>query len=244
VWERTYSQFVNVVIRLIEGSLIDDIGGRAVIFLTLLLMLSSTWVRAGLALLLRMGALGLFLLGVCDSSFFFLPFSNDLLLIALISRERHSWQWMIYTLSAALGSVAGVALLDMVMRKVGREGLDQFIGQKKLERLQGKIESRGVWTVFLATLLPPPFPFTAVIAAASVFQLTRRKMLAAVFAGRLVRYTAVSLLALYFGRRLLRYLRSDYIEYLVYGLIAVAVIGTFLTVLKWLQTRSHQAVAS
>src|SRR5262245_25743996 len=108
-----------------------------------------------------MGALGLFLLGVCDSSFLFLPFSNDLLLIALVSRDRNSWQWVIYSLAAALGSVVGVMLVDMVIRRAGREGLEQFVGLKKLERVQGKIESRGVWTVFLTTLLPPPFPFTA-----------------------------------------------------------------------------------
>jgi membrane protein YqaA with SNARE-associated domain len=213
-------------------------------FWTLLLIISSSWIRAGFALLTRMGALGLFLLGIADSSFLFLPFSNDLLLIALVSRERHSWRWVIYSLAAALGSVVGVALLDMVMRKIGREGLEQFVGPKRWGRLQGKIESRGVWTVFLATLLPPPFPFTAAIAAASALQLSRRKMLPAVFAGRLVRYTAESLLALYFGRRLLRYLRSEYVEYFVYGLIAVAVIGTFLTLRKWLQMRTRQAVAS
>jgi membrane protein YqaA with SNARE-associated domain len=209
-----------------------------------LLILSSTWVRAVFAFFRRMGALGLFLLGICDSSFLFLPFSNDLLLIALVSRERHSWQWVIYPLAAALGSVVGVTLLDMVMRKAGREGLEQFVGLKKLERVQGKIESRGVWTVFLTTLLPPPFPFTAVVAAASALQMSRRKMLAAVFAGRLIRYTGESLLALYFGRRLLRYLRSEYVDYFIYGLIVVAIVGTFLTVRKWLQTRSRPARAS
>jgi membrane protein YqaA with SNARE-associated domain len=210
-----------------------------VVFWILSLILSSSWVRAGFAFFRRMGALGLFLLGVCDSSFLFLPFSSDLLLIALVSSGRHSWQWMIYPLAAALGSVVGVTLVDMVMRKAGREGLERFVGPKKLERLQGKIESRGVWTVFLATLLPPPFPFTAAIATASALQMARRRMLAAVFAGRLIRYTGESLLALYFGRRLLRYLRSDYVEYFIYGLVVVAVVGTFLTIRKWLKTRSR-----
>jgi len=191
-----------------------------------------------------MGVLGLFLLGVCDSSFLFLPFSNDLLLIALVIRGRNSWQWVIYAFAAALGSVVGVTLVDMVMRKAGKEGLEKFVGLRRLERVQGKIESSGVWTVFLATLLPPPFPFTAAIAAASALQIARRKMLSVVFAGRLVRYTLVSLLALYFGRRLLRYIRSDYVDYFVYSLIVLAVIGTVLTVRKWLQTRSPQARVS
>ena len=208
------------------------------IFRTLLLIISSTWVQTGFAFFRRMGVLGLFLLGVCDSSFLFLPFSNDLLLIALVSRGRNSWQWVIYPLAAALGSVVGVTLVDMVMRKAGKEGLEKFVGPRRLERVQEKIESSGVWTVFLATLLPPPFPFTAAIAAASALQIARRKMLSVVFAGRLVRYTLESLLALYFGRRLFRYIRSEYVDYFVYSLIVLAVIGTVLTVRKWLQTRS------
>jgi len=191
-----------------------------------------------------MGALGLFLLGICDSSFLFLPFGNDLLLIAMVSRRMNSWHWVIYTLSAALGSVVGVRLVDLVMRKAGKEGLEKFVGAKRLESLQEKIESHSVWTVFLATLLPPPFTFTAAIAAASALQMTRREMLTAVLAGRLVRYTVESLLALYFGRRLIRYLRSDYVEYFVYGMVAMAVIGTFLSVRKWRQARPRQAQAS
>jgi len=202
-----------------------------------LLLISSTWARAVFAFFRRIGALGLFLLGVFDSSFLFLPFGNDLLLIALVSRGREPWRWVIYALAAALGSVVGVALVDLVMRKAGEEGLEKFVGPKSLDRLKGKIEKSGVWAMFFAALLPPPFPFTAAVAAASALQLARREMLTAVFAGRLVRYTAESLLALYFGRRLLHYLRSDFVEYLVYGLITVAVVGALLSVRKWLRAR-------
>jgi membrane protein YqaA with SNARE-associated domain len=215
---------------------------RGVAFRTLLLLISSTWVRAVFAFFRRMGALGLFLLGIGDSSFLFLPFGNDILLIALVSRHRGGGWWVIYSIAAALGSVVGVALLDLFMRKAGKEGLERFIGPKKLERLEGKMETRGVWTVFLTTLLPPPFPFTAVIAAASALQVARRRMLAAVFAGRLIRFTIESVLALYFGRRLLRYLRSEYVEYFIYSLIVVAVVGTFLSVRKWLRARPTRTV--
>jgi membrane protein YqaA with SNARE-associated domain len=212
-----------------------------VTFQTLTLLISSSWGRAVLAFFLRMGVLGLFLLGVWDSSFLFVPFGNDLLLIALVSSGRHPWRWVIYTLSASLGSVVGVILVDMVMRKAGEEGLEKLVGAKSVDRLKGKIEKRGVWAVFFAALLPPPFPFTAAIAAASALQMARRGMLTAVFAGRMVRFTAESLLALYFGRRLLHYLKSDYVEYFVYGLIVVAAVGGFLTVRKWLRARPRRA---
>jgi membrane protein YqaA with SNARE-associated domain len=160
---------------------------RAVTSRILSILISSTWAHALFAFFRRIGALGLFLLGICDSSFLFLPFGNDLLLIALVSGGRHPWRWVIYTLAAALGSVVGVALLDLVMRKAGEEGLEKFVGPKRLEKLKGKIEKRGVWAVFFAALLPPPFPFTAAAAAASALQMARRGMLTAVFAGRLVR---------------------------------------------------------
>src|SRR5262245_10292986 len=127
------------------------------------------------------------------------------------------------------------------MRKAGEEGLEKFVGPKTLDRLKWKIEKRGVWAMFFAALLPPPFPFTAAVAAASVLQLARRGMLAAVFAGRLARFAAESLLELYYDRRLLHYLRSDYFEYLVYGLITVAVIGALLSIRKWLRARPRPA---
>ena len=209
-------------------------------FRMLVLLIASSWMRAGFAFFRSLGALGIFLLGICDSSFLFVPFSNDLLLIALVSSERNSWQWVIYTIAAALGSVVGVTLVDLVMRKAGNEGLEKFVGSKKLEKVKEKLEKRGAWAVFFTTLMPPPFPFTAVIVAASALQMPWRGMLIAVFAGRLIRFTAESLLALYFGRQVFRFLNSDYVEYLVYGLIAVAVVGTFLTARKWLRTRPRQ----
>jgi membrane protein YqaA with SNARE-associated domain len=207
----------------------------------LTLIFAATWARTVFAFFRRMGALGLFLLGVCDSSFLFIPLSNDLLLIALVSGERESWRWVMYTFAAALGSVVGVALVDLVMRRAGEEGLEKFVGPKRLGRLKGKMEKRGVWAVFFATLMPPPFPFTAVVAAASALQCARRGLFLAVFAGRLIRFAAESLLALYFGRRLLSYLRSDIVEYFVYGFIAVALVGSVLTARKWLRARPKRA---
>jgi membrane protein YqaA with SNARE-associated domain len=202
------------------------------------LLLLVSWARRIFIFFRRLGALGLFLLGIGDSSFLFTPLGNDLLLIALVSSKRESWRWVIYTCAAALGSLVGVLLVDLVMRKAGQEGLKKFVGPKKLEKLKRKLEKHCGRAVFITALLPPPFPFTALIAAASALQCVRQRMLIAVLAGRLIRFTAESILALYFGRRLLRYLRSDVVEYFVYGLIAVAIIGSILTIRKWLATRA------
>jgi uncharacterized membrane protein YdjX (TVP38/TMEM64 family) len=137
---------------------------------------------------------------------------------------------------SAIGSVAGVLLVDLLMRKAGDEGLKRFLKPKQIGRLRKKMESAG-WAVLLATLLPPPFPFTPIVMAASALQYERKKLLLAVFAGRLIRYSFEALLAIYFGRKLLRYVSSPVVEYFVYALIAIAVIGSTLSILKWVRNR-------
>lgn len=177
-------------------------------------------------------------MGVLDSSFLFLPFGNDLLLISLVSSNRESSIWMLYVLLSALGSVVGVLLLDLLMRKMGEEGLEKFVRKDKIARLKTKMEKRAWLAIFIGTLLPPPFPFTAVVMTASALQTPRKNILIAVFFGRLLRFTAEAVLALYFGRQVLRFLESDIIDYLVYAFVAIAVVGSIFSIRKWLGSRS------
>lgn len=198
-----------------------------------LLLLVST--RAWFRYLLRLGAPGLFLMSALDSSFLVLPFGNDLLLIALVSSNRESLIWIAYVLVSAIGSVVGVFVIDLLMRKAGEKGLERFVSARRIERWKAKLENKLGITVFVATLLPPPFPFTPVVMTASALQCSRRKLLGAVFAGRLIRFTAEAILALYFGRQVIEYIDSDAVTYFVYGLIGVAVVLSTLSLLKWLR---------
>jgi membrane protein YqaA with SNARE-associated domain len=208
--------------------------------LTLLIILAS-WSRLIFRFFRRLGPLGLFLLGALDSSFLFLPFGNDLLLIALVSSNRSGASWMLYVLMSALGSVAGVLMIDLIMRKAGEEGLKRFLKPKRLEQLRVKMNRNAGWAVFVATLVPPPFPFTPVIMAAAALQCSRYRIVVAVFVGRLIRYTFEALLAIYFGRALLRYVNSPLVEYFVYALIAIAVVGSTLSIWKWLGSRGQKS---
>ena len=190
-----------------------------------------------LASVRKLGGMGLFLMGILDSSFLFLPFGNDLLLISLVSSRRESSIWILYVILSSLGSVVGVLLLDLVMRKMGEEGLERFVKPDKVKRLKSKMEKRAGWALFLATLLPPPFPFTAVVMTASALQTPRQKILLAVFFGRLTRFTIEALLARYYGRQILKVLDSEAVEYVMYGFIAVAIIGSALSIYKWVGHR-------
>ena len=183
----------------------------------------------------RLGLPGLFLMSALDSSFLVLPFGNDLLLIALVSSNRNSWIWIGYVIVSALGSVAGVLIVDLIMRKAGEKGLERFVSANRVEKLKQKLENKAGITVFIATLIPPPFPFTPVVMTASALQSPRGEMLIAVFLGRLVRFGIEAVLALYFGRQMIAFLNSDIVTYFVYALIGIAVVLSTLSLLRWIK---------
>ena len=201
--------------------------------LNLLLVLSfSGWI---LRVFRRMGVFGLLLLSALDSSFLVLPFGNDLLLIALVSSNRDSLVWIAYVIVSAIGSVVGVFVVDLIMRKAGEKGLERFVSERKVEKLKSKLENKAGITVFIATLIPPPFPFTPAVMTASALQTPRGKLLSAVFFGRLLRFGAEAVLALYFGRQVIAFINSDVVSYVVYGIIAIGVVLSTLSVLKWVK---------
>lgn len=199
------------------------------------ILLVSSWVYPVFQFFRRLGPFGLLLLSMLDSSFLFLPLGNDLLLVALITASRGSPIWILDLAMCSAGSMLGVLILDVSMRKAGEKGLKRFLSRRRLERIKSKLEKRAGWALFAAALSPPPFPFTAVVMSAAALQYSRRKLLVAVFTGRLLRFTLVALLALYFGNRLVAYANSPGLEYFVYTLVAVGLIGSTLSIAKWVR---------
>lgn len=207
---------------------------------TLLLTLAaSSWARTLIDFFLTLGVFGPFLLETFDSSFFYMPLANELLLFALIHGQggASSWMWVVYALSGAAGTVAGVFLLDLVMRRVGAGGVERLAGKKRFGKLKRKVEHKTGWVVFIASALPPPFPFRFTMMTASALQCDRARMLAAVFAGRTIRFLAEALLILYFGRRFLDFMNSDAFNYVVYALTILAVVGSAITIFRLLKSR-------
>jgi membrane protein YqaA with SNARE-associated domain len=196
------------------------------------LVFLATWAATLLGFFRKLGVLGLLLMGALDSSFLFLPFGNDFLLIALVSGARGP-VWILYVFASAVGSLIGVVTIDLVMRKVGEEGLERFVSPKRVARLKRKLDKGVGWFVFTSTLLPPPFPFTPIIMSACALQCSRTKLYFSVFVGRLVRFTIEAMLALYFGRSILKFLNSPILNYIVYAFVAIAVVGSLLSFWKW-----------
>ena len=184
-------------------------------------------------LFLHIGAAGLVMLGILDSSFLFLPFGNDLLLVILVA--RHHAYLPVYVVTASLGSALGVMLLDLVCRKGGVEGLKKMMSQRRLNYLKKKMSQNAAIPLIVTCLAPPPFPFTAVIAAASAFQYPRPRLLDYVFGARAARFTLIGLAAMYFGRSILRIANSPEFTWFMVGFSALCIIGSAMSVMRWIR---------
>jgi membrane protein YqaA with SNARE-associated domain len=183
--------------------------------------------------LLHLGAFGLIILGVLDSSFLFLPVGNDLLLVALVA-ENHQ-QFLVYVLAGSLGSVAGVALLDLVCRKSGEEGLKKMMTPRRLAYLKNKMQEHAGVALIIACLAPPPFPFTTVVAAASALQYPRLRLLGTVLGARAIRFSLIGLAAIWLNREILRIANSSKFAWFMAGFSVLCVVGSTVSIVRWVR---------
>jgi membrane protein YqaA with SNARE-associated domain len=196
-------------------------------------------IRSLFRLLFHFGASGLLILGVLDSSFFFLPFGNDILLVVLVARSHE--KFLLYLLTAAAGSTIGILLLDLVIRRGGAEGLKRLMAEKRVNYLEKRMKQRAALALVIACLAPPPFPFTAVIAAASAFQFPRVRLLTVVFGARTVRFFIIGLAAIRFGPRILRIADSAQFVWFVAGFATLCLIGSAVSIVHWIRLSRGQS---
>ena len=185
----------------------------------------------------RLGPLGIFVFSALDSSFFFLAVGNDLLLIALIANPNRAQNWLVYVGVMVLGSIAGVLSDDLISRKAGEEGLERFASAAQVKKLKPIVKHSAGWTLLIASMLPPPFPFTIVVAIAAALQYARYKLLSIVFAGRLLRFLIIGALALEFGPKLAVYADSRILHWLVYAIVVASLVGSAFAVIRFYRTK-------
>ena len=197
-----------------------------------------------LGLIRQSGGAGLLVLGILDSSFLFAPLGNDLLVVALTAHARSVPRMLYYAGMSTVGSVLGCLLVDVVFRKAGEEGLEKHLPKSRLAFVRKKVMKSAAWAIALASIAPPPFPFTPVIMAASALQYPRKKLLAVVGVVRMIRFSVLGVLALLFGRRILNWGESPVVQDAIFALLVLFVIGSTLSVYGWIRrSRSYRRAA-
>ena len=191
---------------------------------------------AGLfAFLLRCGGVGLFIFGALDSSFLFLPWGNDVLVVAITARHPNALNMLYCAAMSTAGSVLGCLLIDVTLRPLGAEGLKKHLSEGRIKRVTKKVRDHGGRTLALASLAPPPFPFTPFVMAAAAFQYSRKRLLAVIGVTRMVRFTVLGLLALRFGERILRWGKIPIVQGFLIGLIILCTVGSVVSVYGWIR---------
>lgn len=188
---------------------------------------------------LHAGYWGPLLLGILDSSFLFLPFGNDILIVILIANHRQGFPF--YVSMAATGSTIGVFVLDLIARRLGEPGIEKMAGEKRFKTLKKRVGTRAGIAVVTASLLPPPFPFTLVVATASALKYSRARLLIFNWFGRAIRFTVIGILAVKFGGAVISVAKSDAFRYAMFAFVALCLAGSIFSVWNWIRhTRSRR----
>jgi membrane protein YqaA with SNARE-associated domain len=177
--------------------------------------------------LFHAGGLGLLTLGAFDSSPLVVPLGNDLLVLALSARYHDRMPY--YAVMATLGSLIGCFVTVWISRKGGSQ-LKKIASRERLNNIQKQVQKRAGWTLVTASLLPPPFPFTAIVAAAAAFNYPRNKLFSYVGAGRFVRFLIEGALAIHYGRWIIRQARSPILEDVMIALIVISIGASVISI--------------
>jgi membrane protein YqaA with SNARE-associated domain len=180
--------------------------------------------------LFHAGGLGLLTLGAFDSSPLVVPMGNDLLMLALSARYHE--RVLYYVAMATLGSLIGCFATDWISRK-SEAGQKKFLSGKHLDYIRKQVEKRAGWTLMVASLMPPPFPFTAFVAAAAAFRYPRIKLLSLVGMARFVRFAIESALAIHYGRWIIKQAESPVLDHVMIALILISIGGSVFSIYEW-----------
>jgi len=192
------------------------------------------------AIFWKLGGPGLLVLGILDSSFLFAPLGNDLLVVALVAHYHSIGRVLYYAAMSTVGSMLGCLLVDVALRRAGEKGLEKHLSKRRLNYVRNKVSRNAAAALVVASIAPPPFPFTPFVMATAALQYPRQKMLAVVGASRMLRFTALGILAYFYGARILKWAESPVVVWLLVGLIVLCTVGSVVSVYGWIK-RSRRA---
>jgi len=187
--------------------------------------------------LLCTSPVGVFVLAALDSTIFFsLPLGIDAAVVLLSARTTRTWWWLV-PLIAVSGSIAGAALTFWTGIKIGEAGLNRYIPSARLDRLRRRIRHSGAVALAVLDLIPPPFPFTAVVLAAGALDVKGSTFFITLAICRLFRFGVEAALAQKYGRRVLVLMDSNVFHDVAVLLIGLTAILTVVSIVPLVRSR-------
>ena len=179
-------------------------------------------------LLVPLGIWAPFVVAFADSALLGMPV--DAVVAAYVYNDRRHFLW--YVILASLGSAIGSIPLYILGYLGGEKVLRKRISEARFQKIHASFERHEFWALMFPGMLPPPTPFKVFVLGAAVFEMRFRDFLAAVFAGRFVRFMVLSLLTLWFGPEIVQ-LTGKVFRHHFYWVFGVIVAG----VMVWLVVR-------
>ena len=181
-----------------------------------------------LHLLAPLGIWGVFAIAFADSALLGMPVDA---IVAFYVYQDHK-RLLFYVLMASLGSMVGSIPLYIIGYLGGEKVLRKRITEERFQQIHRSFEQHEFWALMFPGMLPPPTPFKIFVLGAAVFEMRFRDFLAAIFAGRFVRFLVLSLLVLWFGPQIVGLMGTVVRQH--FGWLLGAVAGG---VLMWLLMR-------
>jgi len=186
-------------------------------------------------LLQHLGIWGVFVIAFSDSALLGMPV--DAIVATYVYKDPK--RLLFYVATAALGSVLGSIPLYLIGYAGGENVLRKRISEERFQRIHHSFERHEFWALMFPGMLPPPTPFKIFVLAAAVFEMKFRDFLAAVFAGRFVRFLVLSLLTLWFGPQIVELMGSVVRQHLAWLLGAIGG-GVLVWLLMWRSRRRRR----
>ena len=179
-------------------------------------------------LLAPLGIWGVFLIAFADSALLGMPV--DAVVAAYVYKDRR--HFLLYVVLGSLGSALGSIPLYLVGYLGGEKVLRKRIPEERFQQIHRSFDEHEFWALMFPGMLPPPTPFKIFVLGAAVFEMRFTHFLAAIFAGRFVRFLVLSLLTLWFGPQIVQLTTALFKQHFYWVLGAIAIGGVAFWLLR------------
>lgn len=189
----------------------------------------TTWIWKVLA---PLGPWGVFAIAAVDGSLFGMPV--DAVVAGYVYNDRP--RFLFYVVMASAGSALGSLVIYAIGYFGGETVLRKRISEERFRKIHASFERHEFWAVMFPAMLPPPTPFKLFVLAASAFEMRFPHFLAAVFAGRFVRFFVLAILTIKFGPQVVHIVGSLVKQHLGWVLLSVG-LALIVGLLFWRSRR-------